>query len=250
MINLLLSNFSATIDIIALLIILFLALYGLIEGFTKTFFTLFGTVFALLIAILISSPVINFLQDEFGVISSMANNVSGLANKLLGKELMQTKLSQATEGSLISAGISGLFIKIIFSVKNKANVSSDATISDVICPTIAYYIVLIISVVALVILIKILFKIISKMVKAAYKSKSVAKIDRILGLILGFVYSIIIIELIILVVGVLPFGITQELYISIQESSFASIIEKIDLLGFVIDKTVNLNIIDIILNTL
>ena len=100
MLNLLLSNLSATIDIIALALILILALFGLIQGFTKTFFSLFGTAIALLIAIILSPTVINFLQNNFNSVSHMSDNVYGLVNNIFGKELMQLKLSEATATNL------------------------------------------------------------------------------------------------------------------------------------------------------
>ncbi len=248
MINLLLSNVSATIEIIALALLLILALHGYLQGFAKTFFSLFGTAIALILAIVLSSPAISFIQDKFGVVSSMGKNISGLVNNIFGKELMQTKLSDATANYLNSAGISGALIKTILSVKSKHAFSKDAVVGDVICPTIAYYIVLIIAVFILFILIKLIFRIISKIVKKAYKSKGVARIDRVLGLALGLLHGIIVIELLILLIGVLPFGFAQNLYVGIKGSSTASFIEQINLVGLLTDKIINANVINTILS--
>ncbi len=250
MFSLVLSNLSATIDIVALALLLIIALYGLIQGFTKTFFSLFGSVIALFLAIALSTPVINYLQDKFYVVSTMSNNISGLVQDIFGKDLMRTKLSGATSSLLNGAGISGALVNIIISVKNKNVYPDDATVGDVVCPTIAYYIVLIIAVVALFVLIKLIFRIISKIVKKAYKSKSIARVDRFLGLALGLLYGIIVSELIILAISVLPFSFTQNIYIALQSSSIASFIEDINLLGLLTKKIIDTNIINVILKLL
>ena len=245
---LLLTNLSATIEIIALALLLILALYGYLQGFTKTFFSLFGTIIALILAISLSSPAISYMQDKFGVVSTMSKNVSSLVNNIFGKELMQTKLSEATANYLNSAGISGVLIKIILSVKNEQSFAEDTVVGDVICPTIAYYIVLIIAVLILYIIIKLIFRIIGKIVKKAYKSKGVALTDRMLGLVLGILHGIIVIELLILLISVLPFGFAQNLYAGIKGSSIASFIERINLVGMLSDKIISTNVIKIILS--
>ena len=250
MLNLLNANLSATIDIIALVLIIIFALYGLIEGFSKTLFTFFGTIIAIIVAILISSPIIKCMEENLGIVSNMANNISSPLNNLFGKGLMQTKLVDVNAQTLYSAGISGIFVKIVLSVKNKGNFDANATVSDVISPTIAYYIVLIISVVILFIVLKILFKFISKIAKKAHKSKSIATIDRILGLVLSLLYIIIVIELIITIVGVIPFSFTQNLYASMQASKIVNAIEKLNVLSFLTDKIVNTHIIDMIISTI
>ena len=246
MLNLLLSNLSATIDIIALALILILALFGLIQGFTKTFFSLFGTAIALIIAISFSPTIINFLQNNFNSVSHMSDNVYGLVSNIFGKELMQLKLSEATATNLYSAGIGGVLVKIILSVKDNGSISQDATVSDVICPTFAYYILLIISVVILFIILKIIFRLISKIVKKAYKSKGIARLDRVLGVALGILHAIILSELFILIISILPFGFMQDLYSAIQSSAVASFLENINILGLLTDKLIDANIIDVV----
>ena len=250
MLNLLNTNLSATIDSIALVLIVIFALYGLIEGFSKTLFTFFGTIIAIIVAILVSSPIIKSLEENFGTVSNMANNISGPLNNLFGKGLMQTKLADVNSQTLYSAGISGIFVKIVLSVKSKGNFDANATVSDVISPTIAYYIVMIISVVILFIVLKILFKAISKMVKKAHKSKSIATIDRILGLVLSLLYIIIVIELIITIIGVIPFSFAQDLYTSMQASKVIHTIKNLNILGFLTDKIVNAHIVDMIISTI
>lgn len=246
MTNLLLANLSATIDIIALALILLLALFGLIQGFIKTFFSLFGTTIALFIAIYLSPTIINFLQNNLNCVSDLANNISGTVSNIFGKELMQTKLSEATALNLYSAGIGGVLVNIILSVKDVSTVSKNATVSDVICPTFAYYIWLIISVVILFIMLKIIFRIISKIVKKAYKSKSVARVDRFLGFALGVFYAIIVAELIILIISVLPFDFMQDIYVGIKDSTVASFLENINILGLITNKLIDANIIDVV----
>ena len=250
MTSLLMANLSATIDIVALALLFILALSGLMQGFTKTFFSLFGTAIALILAIIISPSIVNFLEDKFYAVSEMANNVSVPITNIFGSKLMQTKLSEATVGYLNNAGIGGALLNIILSVKDKSSVSGNVTISEVICPTIAYYIVLIISVVVLFIILKILFRTISKIVKKLYKSKTVARVDRILGLALGILHAIIVSELIILIISVLPLTFTQELYAGIQASSVAKFLEDINLLGLLTDRIINSNIIDTVLKML
>ncbi len=243
MLNLLIANLSATIDIVALILIIIFALYGLMEGFSKTLFKFFGTIIALVLAIILSSTITKYLQETLNIVSNMAKNISSPLSNLFGKELMQTKLADVSTQSLGVAGISGIFVKIILSVKNKGNFNSEATVSDVLCPTIAYYIVLIISVVVLFILLKILFKFIGKIVKKAYKNKSVATLDRVLGLALSVLYIVIVIEVATSIVGVLPFSFAQNLYASIQASKVIGVIQDINLLGFFTNKIVNAHIV-------
>ncbi|MBE7081251.1 MAG: CvpA family protein [Clostridiales bacterium] len=250
MLNLLNANLSATIDIIALVVIIIFALYGFIEGFSKTLFTFFGTIIAIIVAVLVSSPVIKCLEENFGTVSNMANNISSPLNNLFGKGLMQTKLADVNSQTLYSAGISGIFVKIVLSVKSKGNFDANATVSDVISPTIAYYIVLIISVVILFIVLKILLKFISKMAKKAHKSKGVATIDRLFGLVLSLLYIIIVIELIVTIVGVVPFSLTQDLYASMQASKIVNTIQDLNIFGFLTDKIINTHIIDMIISTI
>ena len=102
MINLLSSNFSATIDIIALIFILFFAIYGAIKGFTKTFFSLFGTFIALLLAVVLSPSVVEFMQKKHNVVNSLAKELSGVVSTLFDKKVLDMDISVATKDNLSS----------------------------------------------------------------------------------------------------------------------------------------------------
>ena len=242
MISILLLKFSANIDIIALTLLFMFALFGFVKGFTKMFFILFGNIIALLLTIIISPPIVKCLENQFDTISIMANNISDFTKNMFSNELLQTKLSSVQKEYLLDAGLSGIFINFVLSMKNNKGYSETTTIGDAINTIFAYYIVLLITATILFILIKILLLIICKIIKLAHKGKSIVIIDRILGLFLGCLNGIFVIELIILSTSVLPFGFAQRLYLNMQASSVVNFIKNINILGFLTEKIIIPNI--------
>ena len=70
---LLLNNYSAMADIVALAFIALFALFGFIRGFTKTFFSIFGTIIAIVLAVLLAPLLTEFLQNSFSLINTVSD---------------------------------------------------------------------------------------------------------------------------------------------------------------------------------
>ena len=80
--NLLLaSSYSAIIDVVALSVIVVLSIMGLKNGFVKTFVKVFGTIISLLLAVMLCSKGALFFENQFGLITSITEKVSGLVTK-------------------------------------------------------------------------------------------------------------------------------------------------------------------------
>ena len=242
---LLLNNFSATIDIVALVLLTAYALYGLIRGFAKTFFSVFGSLIGILLALLIAPSVVNFLQNKFLLVDTMSNNFGGVVQSLLSKTLIRTPIANVTQDSL--KGIAGFIANAVLSLKDNANVSPDATVGKAIAYIFAYYVLLIICVIILFIVLKIIFFIISEIVKKAYNNKAIASIDRTLGVALGVVNGIFNIEIIIIIVSILPIPRFQQIIIGIDGTVFTKFIQNINLYQILLNNVTNNNIIGKIL---
>ena len=224
MLNLLASGGSATINIIALVFVLGFALYGLIRGFIKTFVSMFGTIFSILFAILLCSTVTAFLQEKYTFVTTMAGKLETVTNVIFGKELMNTTLETATQEVMKSAGLSSMVIGLALSFKGNSSIPTDITLNQVVCPTFAYYVVLIISAIGLFIVFKLIFIVIGNIVSRLHNIKLLEKTDRMLGFFLGLIAGIIYFETIVMVIGAIPLGFMQNLYALIQNSSLAHFI--------------------------
>lgn len=242
---LLTSNLCATIDIVALILIVAYALYGAIRGFTKTFFSVFGTIIGVAIAILVAPSIVAFLQSKYGFVDSMSQNFSGVAGSIIGKDLSALPLSLATEENL--GGVASFIANIVLSLKNNNNVSPDATIGQAVASIFGYYVVLAICVVLLFIILKIIFFIISEIVKKAYKNKLIASFDRTLGFVLGIINGIFNIEILLLLISVLPIPILQEITANVSATTLTKFIQDINLYQIIMVNIVNNNIIDVII---
>lgn len=224
MYNLLTSSGSAIISVIALFFVLGFALYGLIKGFAKTFVAMFGTILSITFAIILCTTVASFLESKFSFISSMADSLSSTIGNVFGKETMDMPLIYATEESIKSAGANKLLVKIALSIKKDTIYPIGTTLGQVLSPTFAYYITLIISAIGLFIVFELIFIVIGNIVRKNYKIKLVEKVDRTLGFALGLLSGILYFEAIVLIIGAIPLSITQNLHVLIEESSIARVI--------------------------
>lgn len=243
--NLLLTtNLSATVDIVALIFVGVFALWGLIRGFTKTFFSAFGTMLSLLFAVLLCSTVANFLQEKFALVTTISESVSVALSDAFGAELMNATLRDVSAGYLENAGLNGLLVELILSMQTELPL--DTTLNMIICPTVSYYIVLIISVIALFIIFKIIFFLIGEIVKKLYKNRTIATFDKFFGFALGLLHGIISLELIIMAISVIPIPILQDVYSAIQVSTFANFIEDINLFNLIINAVIKSDVFDFV----
>jgi hypothetical protein len=95
----------------------------------------------------------------------MSDKLGGVLGSIFGDEIMNLPLGLAAEQTLESAGLSSLIIKLILSFKTNSAIPTDTALKELICPTFAYYLVLIISAIGLFIVFKLIFFCISKIVK-------------------------------------------------------------------------------------
>ena len=241
---LLTTNLSATVDIVALIFVGVFALWGLIRGFTKTFFSAFGTMLSLLFAVLLCSTVANFLQEKFALVTTISESVSVALSDAFGAELMNATLRDVSAGYLENAGLNGLLVELVLSMQTELPL--DTTLNMIICPTVSYYIVLIISVIALFIIFKIIFFLIGEIVKKLYKNRTIATFDKFFGFALGLLHGIISLELIIMAISVIPVPILQDVYSAIQTSTFANFIEDINLFNLIINAVIKSDVFDFV----
>lgn len=235
MYQLLLISTGATVDIFALVFLFGFALRGLFKGFAKSFVSLFGTIISLLLAILLCSTVARFLENEFSLVSTISDSLTSTLNKLFGESVMNTTLEQATEESLGNAGVGSWLIAIVLSFKDEINIPSDVTLSQLLCPTFSYYLVIVIAIIILFVLFKILLFLIGEIVKKMYTISLVRHVDRILGFALGLFSGIIYIELIITTMSVVPIKFIQDAYAFITSSGIVNFINKLNLFNVIMN---------------
>lgn len=235
MLNLLLINPGAIIDIVALIFILGFALFGFARGFAKSFVSLFGTIISLLLAILLCPAVARFIESKFSLVTTLSESLSGTLDKIFGETIMNTTLEQATEQSLSDAGVAGWIISLVILFKGEAAVPMDVTLNHVLCPTIAYYIVIIISVIVLFILFKIILFLLSGLVKRLYVIGVIKVVDRVLGLVLGIISGIVYLDAFIILLSIIPINFIQNLYAHVLSSTFTMFLHNIDLFGFILN---------------
>ena len=220
---------SAIIDILALLLLAGFALWGFIRGFAKTFVSIFGTIISLLLAVLLAGSVASFLEGEFGFATSIADGIEDVVGGIFGEKLMNTTLENATSEMFADAGLGGLILTLVLAFKSDLSIPTDITLSELFCPTISYYVVVLISVVVLFILFKILLFLIGELVQKMHNISIVKHTDKILGLILGFISGITHAQLIFLTISIIPIDFIQQLNVLIQQSAVANFIESINI---------------------
>lgn len=224
MLNILTTGGSAIVNVIALVFVLGFALYGLMRGFAKTFITMFSTILSILFAILLCSAVAGFLESKYSLVSSLSGSLTGVVGKMFGQKAMELPLSLATEETMKTAGVNRILSGFILSVKENGAYQSNTTLGQAVCPTLAYYIILIISAIALFIVFELIFIVIGKIIAKSYKIKLVKRTDKASGFVLGLVAGIIYFETIVMVIGAIPLGATQNLFVLIENSAIARVI--------------------------
>jgi uncharacterized membrane protein required for colicin V production len=243
--NLLLANLSATVDVIAIIFVGVFALIGFIKGFTKTFFSTFGTIIGLLLAVLLSKAVTQTLEDKFSLVTTLSDRLAGGLTSIFGDGLMNTTLRDATNEMLAQKGLSWLS-GMVGSLQADGSIPLDTTLNQIICPTFAYYIGLIISVIGLFIIFKILFFLIGKLVKRLYENRIVATVDRTLGLVFGLIRGIVTFELIVMVISIIPIAFFQDISVAVQTSIFAKFLMDINVYNLIMQSISTMNIKSII----
>ncbi|MBQ9103732.1 MAG: CvpA family protein [Clostridia bacterium] len=226
---------SIIIDAVVVSLLIIFALSGLFKGFAKTFISIFGTILSLLFAILLAKTVANFLENSFSLATKLSYKLNGFVEKVFGAEITGMTFGEANENALSNSGLAGWIINGILSLKNDGAILETATLGDIISKMFAYYITIIIAVIVIFILFKIIFFIIGDLIVKARKFNVVNAVDRSLGLLLGIVKGIISVNFILMILIPLPFGFCQTIAVELPNTVVASIVNKIDMFGILLN---------------
>ncbi len=241
--NLLAANIPVIVDVVAISFVALFAIRGISKGFARLFVSVFGTILSLLFAVLLCTSVANFLQSQFSLVSTVSKSISGILESVFGSSVMNTTLEQATTEKLAELGLGDWLSSIILSFASDSSIPTDTTLNEIICSTFAYYVVIVIAVICLFIIFKILFFLLGAFVKKLYKVKLIALADRALGLLLGAISGIINLELIILILGIIPIDIVQQIYTSISQTVFANFVQTVNLYEVILNAISSTNVI-------
>ncbi|MBR5900149.1 MAG: CvpA family protein [Clostridia bacterium] len=243
------TNFSfasAIVDIIALGILILFAVLGAKNGFVKTFLSSFGSIISLLLAVLLCTSVARYTEKSFEFVTKTSLWLNGLLSKVFGNVLMNTTLSNVTPEAMQSGGIAGWLIVIVLSLKNDGSIPTDVTLSNIICPVFAYYLVCILAVIGLFVIFKIICFIVGSVVKSMHSIRLVSAIDVNLGWALGLVRAIVFIQFAIIVCSIIPLGFFQDIIIGVENSILTSFINKINLFSVIVKIFANINLVEIV----
>jgi hypothetical protein len=135
-----------------------------------------------------------------------------------------------SQEGLANNGLGSWLISAVLSI-NAESVNIGKTVGEIISPIFAYYIVCALSLLGLFILFKIIFFIISDLSNLLKEVRVVGPVNSILGGVFGLVKSVIIVDLIVIVLGALPFGFIQGLMQRIDGSLIVAFFDKFNVLG-------------------
>ena len=228
---------SAIVDIVALALILGFAIYGATKGLINTLIKTFGTIIAVVLAVLFCGKFAVFLEDKVGIITFFSEKVSGITEKIFGAEVVNMTLAEveSAEHLLSSSGnkLSLFIINIILKIKGEG-VSESLTVNEVLAPTFAYYISIVITGVALFILFKIALFFIGRLITKLHRFKPLGALDKILGLLFGIIEGVVWIQIAASIVAVIPLGFIQTLNEYIVGSTLVNLINKFNILGLLL----------------
>ncbi|MBR1983383.1 MAG: CvpA family protein [Clostridia bacterium] len=244
------SSYGAIIDVVALSVIVLFAFLGFKNGFIKTFLKVFGTIISLVLAILLCSKCAGFLENQFGMISSITEKVSNTVTNIFGEQIANTTLNQAVDSKLSELGLSGWFSKIILEAKADINIPLDTTLNQIISPALSYYIACGISIIFLFIIFKLMFFIIGDITSKISAFNLVGATNKILGVALGLLQSVVTIQFALIVINLIPLEFAQNLLIEISNSSIVRFIDNVNLFELLIKAISKVDILSFVKGTL
>lgn len=246
--NLLAVNMPVIVDVVAIVFVAAFMIYGYAKGFVKQFVSAFGTIFSLLFAVLLCTSVANFLQTQFGLVESLAVGLDGVLTNIVGADVMEITLGEAGREYLAQQGMAAWMIDLVMLFVADGSLPLDTSLRQVIGPTFAYYLLIILSAVGLFIIFKLLFFLLGKIIKKLHSIRLIAILDNGLGCLLGLFSGIIYLELIIMVISIIPIQAVQDVYMAIQSSIFASFVARINLYNVVLNAISSTNVVGYVKN--
>lgn len=248
--NLLASSVGGIIDVVAIAIIVLFSILGIKNGFVKTFVKVFGTIISLLLAVMLCSKCANFLENQFGLVSTITEKVSGVVTNIFGDQIANTTLNEAVDSKLSELGLSSLFTKIILEAKADTSIPLDTTLNQIISPALSFYIACGISIIVLFIIFKILLFILGDITSKLGAFNLLGATNRLLGFALGLLQSVVIIQIALFIINIIPLEFMQKISLEISNSSVVSFIDKINIFEIIIKSFSRLDILSFIKGTL
>lgn len=244
--NLLAVSLPLIIDIVGVAFIAIFALRGLKKGFGQMFIKTFGTILSLLFAALLCGAVAEFLENQFSLVSKLSDSLGGALTNVFGDGVMNTTMAEVAEGKLEQLNLSGFLLNIIHMVVDDAGLPPETTLNTIICPTFAYYLIMILAAIVLFIIFKILFKIVGKIIEGLHSVTLIAMVDELLGLALGLITGILYMEIGIVVLGIIPVEFVQSIYLNIANTTVINFIHNIGVFQLVMNAISSVNIADFV----
>ena len=248
MLNLMAVNMPVIVDVVAVVFIAAFMIYGYAKGFVKQFVSAFGTIFSLLFAVLLCTSVANFLQTQFGLVEGIATGLDGVLTTIVGEDVMNITLGEAGREYLAQQGMAAWMIDLVMMFVSDGSLPVDTSLRQVIGPTFAYYVLIILSAVGLFIIFKILFFLLGKIINKLHSIKLIAALDNGLGCLLGLFCGVIYLEIIIMVISIIPVQAIQDVYMAIQSSVVASFVARINLYNLVLNAISSTNVVEYVKN--
>ncbi len=222
------------VDSVAVIFVLIFIIVGLVKGFVKMFFSTFGTILGLIFALLLCPSVARFMENEFSLVTNIANGLGDTLTSIFGDGLMNTTVRDAVDANFTNVQLGGLVASIVMDVASGSNIPTDTTLNQIICPTFAYYIVIAVAVLILFIIFKVLFFLIGELVNKLHVIKAVAVVDRVLGVVMGLLSGMFYLELVMFIIGIIPIGFVQEVNFAIGQTIFANFVHNIGIFNIIL----------------
>jgi len=246
MLNLLTANVPLIVDVVVIVALALSGLLGFKRGFVKTFLKIFGSFLAFLLTVSLASKVTLGMENKFGLVSWVGGGLEDVLTRIFGDTVMNTSLETASRDFLASEGVGNWLIDIILNSQKDGSIPLDTTLNQIICPSFAYYIAMIIVGILLYIIFKIIFFLIGNLFKSLHRIKLVKLTDGLLGLALGLLSGFIAIEIAIMIIGIIPVPFFTEIHVAATGSGFTGFIHKINIFSLILNSIAKGDVITVI----
>lgn len=231
MLNCLLINSAAIVDIVLIIIMAVFAVYGFIKGFTSLIVSFLAGILTLVLSFVLCNNAADFLNRIFGMTDKISASLTNALPNLFGEDLMNMPVSLVTENNLGSLSVPKFIVKLLLKIASDGSVPAETPVVEVLAPAFAYYIAVVIGFVLCYILFRILFFLLGKLFKGVNAIPVLGTVNRLLGLLLGAIQGFIIIYIALSVVDILPFGFLAGFKNLLASSTVASGIMSINVFG-------------------
>lgn len=227
------------IDIVTVVLLLLFAIVGTVKGFAKTFISSFGTILSLFFAVVLCSLVATFMEQSFGLITTLSNKANEILSGQISQTVMNTPIETVTYEMMTAENVPSWIIGIIMLLKANSTIPNGTSIAGAVCPAIGYYLACIIAILVLFIIFKLIFFIVGKIIEKSKEFVLVDAVDKSLGFVLGAIKGLIVVWVIIAIIKIIPITFAQDLYANIQMSTVANFINNINLIGIILNAITN-----------